>query len=46
LGDPFLQYVKWADLPEILVFDSHLQDFFETASHDNLEVPLRWILLY
>lgn len=43
LGEPFLRYVKWADLPEILVFDSHLQDFFETASHDNLEAPLRWI---
>lgn len=43
LGRPYLKYIKHASLPETLVFDSHLQDFYRTASHGNLEQPLRSI---
>ena len=43
LGDPFLEYVKRVRLPEVLVFDSHLQDFYRTASHDNLSLSLQFI---
>lgn len=43
LGKPYWQYLERVSLPDILVFDSHLQDFYRTASHDNLGWPLRAI---
>lgn len=42
-GRPFLTYIDTVSLPDVVVFDSHLQDFFKTASHDRLSQPLRSI---
>jgi peptidoglycan/xylan/chitin deacetylase (PgdA/CDA1 family) len=42
-GRPYLWVLKRIALPEILIFDSHLQDFYQTASHNQLDVPLRQI---
>jgi peptidoglycan/xylan/chitin deacetylase (PgdA/CDA1 family) len=42
-GRPYLWFLKRVTLPEVVVFDSHLQDFFRTASHEQLDVPLRQI---
>jgi peptidoglycan/xylan/chitin deacetylase (PgdA/CDA1 family) len=43
LGRPYLWALKRLPLPDMLVFDSHLQDFFRTASHDRLDIPIRQI---
>lgn len=42
-GRTFLALLKRISLPNLLVFDSHLQDFYRTASHKNLDTPLRQI---
>jgi peptidoglycan/xylan/chitin deacetylase (PgdA/CDA1 family) len=42
-GRPYLWSLKRLSLPDVLVFDSHLQDFYRTASHDQLETPIRQI---
>ncbi|WP_394740081.1 polysaccharide deacetylase family protein [Natronococcus roseus] len=44
LGRPYLAYLKYAPLPEPLVFNTHLQDFFRTDSHDRLAQPKRTIM--
>ncbi|UTF54803.1 polysaccharide deacetylase family protein [Natronosalvus rutilus] len=43
LGRPYLRSFKYVPLPNVVVIDSHLQDFYRTASHDNLSTPLRQI---
>jgi peptidoglycan/xylan/chitin deacetylase (PgdA/CDA1 family) len=43
IGRSFLELLKHTRMPEILVFDSHLQDFYHTASHEQLNQPLRFI---
>ena len=43
LGRPYLWALKRLPLPNVLIFDSHLQDFFRTASHDQLDTPIRQI---
>lgn len=42
-GRSYLTYLRYANLPDVMVFDSHLQYFYRTASHDNLDQPLRFI---
>ena len=42
-GRPYLWLLKRMALPDILIFDSHLQDLYQTASHNRLDVPLRQI---
>jgi len=42
-GRPYLWSLKRVSLPNVLVFDSHLQDFYRTASHDQLEAPIRQV---
>ncbi|WP_312854285.1 polysaccharide deacetylase family protein [Natronococcus sp. JC468] len=44
LGRPYLTYLKYAPLPDPLVFNTHLQDFYQTASHDRLEQPKQSIM--
>lgn len=44
LGRPYLSYLKHAPLPDPLVFNTHLQDFYYTASHDQLHQPKRSIM--
>lgn len=44
LGRPYLSYLKYAPLPDPLVFNTHLQDFYQTASHDLLNQPKRSIM--
>lgn len=36
LGDPYLRLLRRSPLPEPLVFDSHLHDFFHTEAHERL----------
>lgn len=43
LGRPYMEYLRRAPLPEVLIFDSHLQDYYRTASHDKLDEPLQSI---
>jgi len=43
IGRLYLWAINCLSLPNILVFDSHLQDFYRTASHDQLETPIRQI---
>jgi peptidoglycan/xylan/chitin deacetylase (PgdA/CDA1 family) len=43
LGRPFVRYLESTPLPDPLVFDSHLQDFYRTASHDRLDQPLKFL---
>lgn len=43
IGRPYLGLLKRITLPRIMVFDSHLQDFYRTASHDQLDTPIRQI---
>lgn len=42
-GRPYLWALSRIELPEVLVFDSHLQDFYKTASHDQIGTPIRQI---
>jgi len=42
-GRLYLRALERLPLPNVVVFDSHLQDFYRTASHDQLDVPLRLI---
>lgn len=35
-GEPYLRLLKHSRLPETLVFNSHLHDFFHTAAHERL----------
>lgn len=42
-GRLYLTYLRYADLPDVMVFDSHLQDFYRTNSHDNLDQPLKFV---
>ncbi|ELY37686.1 polysaccharide deacetylase family protein [Natronorubrum tibetense] len=44
LGRPYLRYLKRAALPAPLVVNTHLQDFYRTASHDRLDQPKRFIM--
>ncbi|MDG5761558.1 polysaccharide deacetylase family protein [Natronococcus sp. A-GB1] len=44
LGRPYLTYLKYAPLPDPLVFNTHLQDFYETDSHDRLSQPKQSIM--
>ena len=44
LGRSYLTYLKYAPLPDPLAFNTHLQDFFRTDSHDRLEQPKRAIM--
>lgn len=41
LGDPYLALLKRGPLPDVLVYDSHLQDFWPTAFHENLPTVKR-----
>ncbi|ELY42686.1 polysaccharide deacetylase family protein [Natronorubrum bangense] len=43
-GRPYRAYLKHAPLPEPLVFNTHLQDFYRTASHDQLGQPKELIM--
>ncbi|MFA9427886.1 polysaccharide deacetylase family protein [Natronorubrum sp. A-ect3] len=44
LGRPYLAYLKYAPLPDPLVFNTHLQDFYQTDSHNQLHQPKRSIM--
>jgi peptidoglycan/xylan/chitin deacetylase (PgdA/CDA1 family) len=44
LGSPFVETIKRVPLPDPLVFDSHLQDYWPTAFHDNLPNPKRTLM--
>jgi peptidoglycan/xylan/chitin deacetylase (PgdA/CDA1 family) len=44
LGRPYLAYLKYAPLPKPLVFNTHLQDFYHTDSHDRLDQPKQSIM--
>ncbi|WP_132059384.1 polysaccharide deacetylase family protein [Halorussus amylolyticus] len=35
-GEPYLRLLERSALPDLLVFNSHLHDYFHTAAHDNL----------
>ncbi|AGB38765.1 polysaccharide deacetylase family protein [Natronococcus occultus] len=43
-GRSYLAYLKYAPLPDPLVFNTHLQDFYRTESHDRLAQPKRAIM--
>lgn len=44
LGWPYQTYLERTRLPDPLIFNTHLQDFFHTASHEQLEQPKRAIM--
>jgi peptidoglycan/xylan/chitin deacetylase (PgdA/CDA1 family) len=44
LGSPFLWTVKKVPLPDPLVFDSHLQDYWRTEFHEHLPSPKRRLM--
>lgn len=44
LGRPYLRYLERASLPDPLVVNTHLQDFYRTASHDRLNQPKQFIM--
>lgn len=46
LRGPYLALIRRSRLPNPLVFDSHLHDFFHTRSHDQLEGIRRFLFKY
>ncbi|MCU4742807.1 polysaccharide deacetylase family protein [Natronoglomus mannanivorans] len=44
LGRPYHTYLKYAPLPDPLVFNTHLQDFYQTDSHNQLDQPKQSIM--
>lgn len=46
LRGPYLALVRRLGLPDPLVFDSHLHDFFHTRSHEHLEGVRKFLFTY
>lgn len=44
IGRPLSSYLSVSPLPDVLVYNIHLQDLYRTASHDHLSVPKKWIM--
>ncbi|MXV61860.1 polysaccharide deacetylase family protein [Natronorubrum sp. JWXQ-INN-674] len=44
LGQPYLMYIRHTPLADSLVFNTHLQDFYQTESHDKLGQPKKTIM--
>ncbi len=44
LGRPLFAALSVAPLPEVLVYNIHLQDLYETKSHGMLDTPKKWIM--
>ena len=44
VGRPLSWYLSISPLPDVLVYNLHLQDLYRTASHNRLSVPKRWIM--
>jgi len=44
LGNPYIFALKKGLLPDLLVYDSHLQDFWRTEFHSNLPQPKRTLM--
>lgn len=45
LGRPYRYLLRTAALPDLIVFDSHLQDFYLTKFYDNLDFPQKYLML-
>lgn len=43
-GRPLAGLLSVAPLPDVLVYNVHLHDLYETASHGELDQPKRWIM--
>ncbi|MDG5819739.1 polysaccharide deacetylase family protein [Natronococcus sp. A-GB7] len=43
-GRPLSSYLGVSPLPNVVVYNVHLQDLYRTASHDKLAAPKRWIM--
>lgn len=43
-GSPYHYYLQLRELPDQIVFDSHLQDFFKTEFHDHINFPLKQMM--
>lgn len=41
LGDPYRYLLKSGALPDLVVYDSHMQDFYRTEYHDHMDFPLK-----
>lgn len=46
LRRPYLALLRRTDLPDPLIFDSHLHDYFHTAAHDELEGMRRFLFTH
>lgn len=44
VGRPLSSYLSVSPLPDVLVYNIHLQDLYKTDSHDRLSIPKRWIM--
>lgn len=44
IGRPLSSLLSVSSLPDVLVYNVHLQDLYKTASHDQLSVPKKWIM--
>lgn len=44
LGKPLSAYLSVSPLPNVLVYNIHLQDLYKTDSHDQLQFPKEWIM--
>ena len=44
LGESIRHLLKHAPLPDLIVYDSHLQDYWRTEFHDNLPNPKRSLM--
>jgi len=43
-GRPYVKYLEHTQLPDPLVFNTHLQDIYHTDSHEQLDQPKRFIM--
>jgi peptidoglycan/xylan/chitin deacetylase (PgdA/CDA1 family) len=43
-GRPLSSYLAVSPLPNVVVYNIHLQDLYRTRSHDKLDAPKRWIM--
>ena len=46
LRGPYLALLRRSDLPDPLIFNSHLHDYFHTAAHDELEGARRFLFTH
>ena len=44
LGRPLSSYFSVSPLPNVLIYNIHLQDLYKTDSHDHLQFPKEWIM--